>query len=83
MIGKFSNEAKLSANEVLELLLSKTKRNYTTHGCIEGFIRPRSIDTTIRIFTVTAPNTGVYELYRSTSGDLINDEYRTNDFIQL
>jgi len=59
MIGKFSNEAKLSINEVLELLLNKTKRNYTAHGYIEGFICPGSIDTTTRIFTVTAPNTAV------------------------
>lgn len=38
IIGKFSNAAKLSNNQVLELLLDKTERNYTTHDCINNFI---------------------------------------------
>ncbi len=38
MIGKFANAAKLSNNQVLELLLGKTERNYSTHGCINNFI---------------------------------------------
>ncbi|CAF4618283.1 unnamed protein product [Rotaria sp. Silwood1] len=39
MVDKFRNEAKLSKNEVIELLLNKKERNRTAHGCIEGFIR--------------------------------------------
>ena len=38
IINKLSNEAKLSKNEVIGLLLNKAKRNYTAHGCIEDFI---------------------------------------------
>lgn len=38
MISRFSDEANLSKNEVIELLLNKTRRNYTAHGCIEDFI---------------------------------------------
>ncbi|CAF1355286.1 unnamed protein product [Rotaria sordida] len=38
IIQKFSNEAKLSTDELIELLLEENKRNYNAHGFIEDYI---------------------------------------------
>ncbi len=38
IIIEFSKESQLEKNELIDLLLNKSKRNYQSYGMIEGFI---------------------------------------------